>query len=233
MATDHTALRVRGLRARYDGPDVLHGVDLDVAEGEVAVILGPNGAGKTTMLRAIAGLMPRAQGEVFVRGRALSGLSTHKRAAAGLGFVPEGRGVFGGLTVRENLHLNLRGKPDFGAVFELFPILAERLDQRAGELSGGQQQMLGIARMVLRDPAVLVIDEPSLGLAPTLVERVLDALRAISAQGRTVLIAEQNAAVALALAHTGHVLERGRIGMSGPAADLRDDPRVISAYLGG
>lgn len=232
MSTDQPALRVDGLRARYDGPDVLCGIDLRVAEGEVAVVLGPNGAGKSTLLRTIMGMTPAASGRVELRGRDLSGLSTHRRVAAGLGFVPETRGVFHGLTVRENLHLNLGRKPDLDAVFELFPILSERLGQRAGTLSGGQQQMLGIARMVLRDPAIILIDEPSLGLAPTLIERVFGALRVLVGQGKTVLLAEQNAAVALALADTGYVIERGQVVAQGPAAALRDDDHIVAAYLG-
>lgn len=227
------ALRVRDLRARYDGPEVLHGIDIEVAEGEVAVVLGPNGAGKSTLLRAIMGMTPGASGQVRLRGRDVSGLPPFRRAAAGLGFVPETRGVFGGLTVKENLHLNLGRKPDLGEVFEVFPILAERLDQRAGTLSGGQQQMLGIARIVLRNPAIILIDEPSLGLAPTLVERVFDALRVLVGQGKTVLLAEQNAAVALALADTGYVIERGQLVVQGVASELRNDEQIVRAYLGG
>ena len=230
-------LRVEGLSARYGAVPVLHEVDLEVAAGEAVALLGANGAGKTTTLRAISGLVRPSAGAVRVDGRLLSGRPPHEAVAAGVGHVPEGRRVFARMTVAENLAMGayVRGRPDpadLARVHALFPVLAERSGQLAGTLSGGEQQMLALGRALMGRPRLLLLDEPSLGLAPQVVETVLAAVTSLVADGTAVLLVEQDVGLALGDAAGAHVLATGRMVLSGRAADLRDDPRVAAAYLG-
>ncbi|HEY1570449.1 MAG TPA: ABC transporter ATP-binding protein [Pseudonocardiaceae bacterium] len=228
----HALLTVSGLTAGYGGPDVLHGIDLVVGAGEVVAMLGPNGAGKTTLLRALTGLLRARNGSIILRGKEIAGLSAHRRSAAGLALVPESKGVFPTLSVADNLRVNLPRHRPVDRVLTLFPILRERLGQSAGTLSGGEQQMLGLARALLREPAVLLLDEPSLGLAPMVVDLLFDTLGTIAAGGTTILIAEQNATKALELATRAYLLDRGRVGWHGSAHDALLDTRVADTYLG-
>jgi branched-chain amino acid transport system ATP-binding protein len=227
---------VRGLTAGYGGIRVLHGVDLDVPAGRLTALVGPNGAGKTTVLRALSGLLPR-QGDVRLDGIPLPA-SAAAVVARGLGQVPEGRELFGRMTVRENLELGAWRTPRaeraarLERVVATFPRLGERSRQLAGSLSGGEQQMLAIGRALMTGPRLLMLDEPSLGLAPRLVESLLAVVRRLPAEGVTVLLVEQNVAQALALAERAHVLERGRVVLSGPAHALLDSEAVRAAYLG-
>ncbi|HEY6748729.1 MAG TPA: ABC transporter ATP-binding protein [Mycobacteriales bacterium] len=237
MTDNDFAVRVRGLVKRYPDKVAVAGVDLDIHHGEVFALLGPNGAGKTTTLRAVCGMV-RTAGRVAFRGRDLTGLATEKIARLGIAHVPEGRGTFGGLTVAENLRLGAYGRKD-GVQQDLdfwygtFPRLAERREQPAGSLSGGEQQMLAVARALMCRPALLLLDEPSLGLAPMVVREVFAVLREIRAgQGTGMLVVEQNAALALELADTAHVLEAGRTVLAGPAAEIRAEDSVRRAYLG-
>jgi branched-chain amino acid transport system ATP-binding protein len=231
-------LEVEDLTAGYGQIRALHGVDLTVGEGQVVALLGPNGAGKTTTLRAICGMVRRA-GRIAFRGRDLTGLATEKVTRLGVAHVPEGRGTFTGLTVAENLALGAYGRrdPDVPRDIErwygIFPRLAERRDQPAGSLSGGEQQMLAIARALLSRPALLLLDEPSLGLAPLVVREVFDVLAGIRAeQGTGMLLVEQNAALALELADAAYVLAAGRTVLSGPTAEIRAEDSVRRSYLG-
>ena len=228
-------LEVRGLRARYGQIEVLHDVALEVAQGEIVAVIGPNGAGKTSLLRTIAGTLPPAAGEITFDGRPIGGLAAWQVVRHGVSLVPEGRGIFGDQSVRDNLLLGAvsRGRPDrLEAVLDRFSALRERLDTPAGALSGGQQQMLAIARGLMARPRLLLLDEPSLGLAPRLVRETFDAVRAIRDEGVSVLVVEQLAALALATADRAYVLERGRVVATGAARVLASDPRVVSAYLG-
>jgi branched-chain amino acid transport system ATP-binding protein len=234
-----TLLAVRGLEVCYGGIRALRGVDLEVGRGEVVCLIGANGAGKTTTLRALAGLTAPAAGEVLFEGQAVRDLPTHRRARRGLTLVPEGRGVFPRLTVEENLLMGAYASPagprtrqGLERAYGLFPRLAERRAQKAGTLSGGEQQMLAIGRGLMAEPRLLMLDEPSLGLAPLLVERIFETLRAIAAAGMTLLLVEQNARRALELATRGYVLEGGRIALADSAPALLADPRVRAAYLG-
>jgi branched-chain amino acid transport system ATP-binding protein len=234
-----TLLAVRALEVRYGGIRALRGIDLAVRRGEVVCLLGANGAGKTTTLRAIAGLTAAAAGEVLLEGEPIHRLPTHRRVARGLTLVPEGRGVFPRLTVEDNLlmgaYVTDRGvqtRRDLERAYGLFPRLAERRAQKAGTLSGGEQQMLAIARALMARPRLVMLDEPSLGLAPRLVGRIFETLRAIAAEGMTLLLVEQNARLALEIADRGHVLDGGRITLSDSAGALMADPRVRAAYLG-
>ncbi len=235
-------LQVEGLRAGHgQGADVLHGISLTVAEGELVCLIGANGAGKTTLLRTIMGLVKPRAGRVQFAGREIAGMATASIARLGASLVPEGRGVFPGLTVLDNLRLaatpwggtGVALQAELDRVFALFPILAERRAQLAWSLSGGQQQMLAIGRALVTRPKLLLLDEPSLGLAPNLVEQVFDTLAAINRQGVSTLLVEQNALMALDVSHRGYVLELGRIVAADTAAALRDDARVQGAYLGG
>ncbi len=219
--------------------EVLHGIHLEVRRNEIVALIGANGAGKTTMLMAISGLVPISGGQVRLEDRAIGGLPPERIVAAGVVQVPEGRRVFARLTVRENLAMGgftRRPGPeleaDFEEVLRLFPVLRERIGQRAGTLSGGEQQMLAIGRALMARPAVLLLDEPSLGLAPVMVARIFKILRKIHEQGRTILLVEQNARAALALADRGYVLETGRIALEGTGRELLANPRVRAAYLG-
>ncbi len=232
-------LEVKGLEVRYGGIRAVKGIDLAVAEGELVCLIGANGAGKSSTLRAIAGLLPAGAGAVRYAGRDLAGTRAFERARAGLVLVPEGRGVFPQLTVDENLAMGAYARADGGVesdrarVFGLFPRLRERRGQTGGTLSGGEQQMLAIGRALMSRPKLLLLDEPSMGLAPIVVQLIFEVIQEINAGGVTCLLVEQNARAALALARRAYVMESGAITLSGPAAELADDPKVIEAYLGG
>ncbi|HSU04756.1 MAG TPA: ABC transporter ATP-binding protein [Acetobacteraceae bacterium] len=232
-------LEIDGIHVFYDKIEALKGVSLAVEEGQIVTLVGGNGAGKSTTLRAISGLLHPRQGAIRYQGRLLAGLGAHTIAAMGLVQVPEGRRIFGRLTVDENLLMGAFTRRDRTEVAKdreriltLFPRLRERLRQIAGTLSGGEQQMVATARALMASPRVLLMDEPSMGLAPMVVEQVFETIRTINAQGVTVLLVEQNALMALSIASFGYVLESGRVLLSGPAGDLLHDERVKAAYLG-
>lgn len=233
-------LRLENISASYGAVRALDNVSIDVAEGEIVTLIGANGAGKSTLLMTICG-NPRAElGTVWLNGRDITALPTHQIAALGIAHAPEGRRIFARMTVRENLQLGarLRDPGRFGAnldsVVALFPRLKERLDQRGGTLSGGEQQMLAIGRALMAEPQLLLLDEPSLGLAPLLVQQIFAAIGQINRErGMSILIVEQNAHHALRLAHRGYVLVTGNVTLQGPAADLAANPEVQAAYLGG
>jgi branched-chain amino acid transport system ATP-binding protein len=231
-------LSVEGLRSRYGRIEVLHGVDLEVKAGEIVTVIGANGAGKTTLLRCLSGVQPVAAGRIVFRGEDVTRIAGHRRLGAGLAQVPEGRQIFTNLTVEENLRLGAylfsddRVDADMAEAFAMFPVLREKRNQRAGGLSGGQQQMLAIARALMGRPNCLLLDEPSMGLAPILVDQILDVVRNLKSLDVTVLLVEQNAYAALAIADRGYVMETGRVTMSGPAAELIADARIREAYLG-
>jgi branched-chain amino acid transport system ATP-binding protein len=231
-------LEIRSLTCRYGGVRALDGLNLHVEAGEVVTLIGANGAGKSTTLRAVAGLVPPASGDVLFEGKSIAKLPPHKIAALGIALVPEGRAIFANLTVRENLEMGgyLRPRREFAAgmehAFSLFPRLQERIGQSAGTLSGGEQQMLAIGRALMAKPRLLLLDEPSLGIAPLLVKAIYAGIDAVSREGVTVLVVEQNAHIALRHSRRAYVLETGRIAMEGPSAQLADDPRVKGAYLG-
>jgi branched-chain amino acid transport system ATP-binding protein len=233
-------LEVDGARVRYGGIDAVRGVSLRVARGEIVALLGANGAGKTTTLRAIARLVPLAAGAIRFEGRDVARESAEDLVARGVSLVPEGRAIFGDLSVRENLELGAYAHKDARAIREsiedvatLFPRLAERATQRAGTLSGGEQQMLAIARALMARPSLLLLDEPSLGLAPKLVQSIFDAIRAIAAAGVTILLVEQNTRVALATASRAYVLRSGEVIMEGTSSELATHDEIRAAYLGG
>ncbi len=222
------------------GAPVLKGVSLQLAAGEMVAMLGGNGAGKSTLLRALSGLLPLSKGAIRLNGRDISRMAASRRVELGLVHVPEGRQMLAGMTVEENLRIGgytQRSRPDFvarttEAVYSLFPILKDRRLQLAGSLSGGQQQMLALGRALMADPKVLMCDEPSLGLAPLVVEEILQAIARLRDGGVPVLLVEQNARKALSVANRGVVLKRGEVVVSGSAAQLRADPEVSAAYLG-
>jgi branched-chain amino acid transport system ATP-binding protein len=230
-------LEIRGLEVRYGGIRAVRGIDLEVEKGELVCLIGANGAGKSSTLRALAGLTA-AGGSIRFGGTELAGVPAFRRARSGLVMVPEGRGVFSRLSVEENLAMGAYARSDAGVapdrtrVFELFPRLAERRAQIAGTLSGGEQQMLAIGRALMSRPALLALDEPSMGLAPMAARLILEVIRDINRAGVTVLLVEQNAHGALALAHRAYVIESGEITISGEARSLLADPRVREAYLG-
>ncbi|UXS34669.1 ABC transporter ATP-binding protein [Agrobacterium tumefaciens] len=231
-------LTVEGLRSRYGRIEVLHGIDLDVASGEIVTVVGANGAGKTTLLKCLSGIQPVSAGSILFRGEALTTVPAHTRVKRGLAQSPEGRQIFTNLTVEENLRLGAylfaddKVERDMQDAFVMFPILKEKRNLAAGGLSGGQQQMLAIARALMARPSCLLLDEPSMGLAPILVAQIFDVVKSMKALGVTVLLVEQNAFGALSVADRGYVMETGRITMSGPAADLIADERIRAAYLG-
>ena len=232
-------LEVAGLAVDYDGAAALRGVDLEVREGEIVALVGANGAGKTTLLAAIAGLKAASAGSVKLDGRELRGLASHEVARLGIALVPEGRRLFGRLPVWRNLLLGayLRRDPRWRAetlatIHELFPVLRERGQQPAGTLSGGEQQMLAIGRALMAGPRLLLLDEPSLGIAPLLVERIFESLHLINQRGLTVLLVEQRLRQALQLAQRGYVLQTGRVVLSGPSSELLSSENVRRAYLG-
>jgi branched-chain amino acid transport system ATP-binding protein len=232
-------LAVEDLYVSYGHVRALHGLSLEVHEGEIVTLIGANGAGKSTLLRAVSGLVPRESGVIRLRGRDLRGVPAHRIVEMGIAHVPEGRGIFANLTVAENLRLATWTRRDRAAivsdyerVFALFPRLAERRRQLAGSLSGGEQQMLAIGRALMTRGHLLLLDEPSMGLAPVLTREIFETLAAINAAGTTILLVEQNARQALKLAHRGYVLQSGHLLLSGPAADLQSNPQVHDAYLG-
>jgi branched-chain amino acid transport system ATP-binding protein len=232
-------LEVKDLDVHYGGIHALKGVSFTVDEGEVVTLIGANGAGKTTTLRAISGLIKPSRGKVTFAGTAITGLPAHRIVALGLAHVPEGRGIFANLTVDENLEIGGYLRKDASAVakdreraLDMFPRLRERLAQRAGTLSGGEQQMLAIARALVTRPKLLLLDEPSLGLAPTIVQLIFQIVRTIVSEGTTILLVEQNAHMALGVARTAHVLEVGTLVTSGAAAELARDDKIRKAYLG-
>ncbi|MGF7136124.1 branched-chain amino acid transport system ATP-binding protein [Paraburkholderia sp. EB58] len=234
-------LEIRDLQVSYGNVEVLHGISLDVAEGEIVALLGSNGAGKTTTLRAISGLVRPRAGQIVLNGHPLTGLRAHQIVTLGLGHVPEGRRMFGSLSVEENLRLGGYLIRSDGAVlaqriagvYKTFPRLGERRSQLAGTLSGGEQQMLAIARALMLRPRLVVLDEPSMGLAPKLVRVIFGMIADICKEGTSILLVEQNARQALRIAHRAYVLESGRIALNGPAHELAQDSRVRAAYLGG
>ena len=232
-----TLLAVENLAVAYGGIQAVKGIDLDVDAGELVCLIGANGAGKSTTLKSICGLLALAGGDVRFEGRSLRGMPVHAIARAGISLVPEGRGIFGRMTVLENLQLGayLRRDDvaaDLARVYALFPRLAERRAQIAGTLSGGEQQMLAIGRALMNQPKLLLLDEPSMGLAPIIVRQIFDIVRRIATEGTTILLVEQNAALALEVSHRAYVLETGRVVLAGAAAALRRDARVRQAYLG-
>jgi branched-chain amino acid transport system ATP-binding protein len=231
-------LEIRGLEVRYGGIRAVRGIDFEVDGGELVCLIGANGAGKSSTLRAVSGLMTTAPGTVRFAGRDISGEHAFERARSGLVMVPEGRGVFPQLTVDENLAMGAYSRTDGDIasdrrrVLELFPRLAERRRQSAGTLSGGEQQMLAIGRALMSRPKLLMLDEPSMGLAPIAVRRIFEVIRDIGRAGVTVLLVEQNARLALELAGRAYVMESGAITLAGPARELLHDPKVRAAYLG-
>ena len=235
-------LEIRGLRAAYeDDVEVLHGIDLQVDAGEFVTLIGGNGAGKTTTLRAITGLLRPRAGSIKLDNQEIAGLATAQIARLGIALAPEGRGIFPGLTVYENLrvaatrwiHRGERFEDDLARIYDLFPILAERRSQFGWSLSGGQQQMLAVGRALIARPRVMLLDEPSLGLAPRLVEQLFDTLKRINEQGVAIMLVEQNAFMALEVCSRGYVIERGNIAMHDAASALLEDERVKDVYLGG
>ncbi len=240
MPSSEPLLQVRGLRGRYGPVEVLHGVDLQVDPGELVAIVGANGAGKTTLLHILSGIHRASAGQILLEGQDIGHLPPHCIVQAGICQVPEGRQVFAPLSVEDNLRLggySQRHNPawveqQLQFIYTLFPILEERRTQSAGTLSGGQQQMLAIGRALLARPRLLLLDEPSMGLAPLLVEEILRVVRELNHQGVTILLVEQNARAALGVAHRGYVLETGRVAMAAPAATLLNDEGIKRAYLG-
>ena len=224
---------MKGLDVHYGGIRAVKGIDLEVKEGELVCLIGANGAGKTTTLKAICRLIP-SSGTIAYSGNDVSKAKVHELPRQGLVMVPEGRGIFPQLTVEENLAMGAyaRGSADPEKQYATFPRLKERRLQVAGTLSGGEQQMLAIARALMSDPRLLLLDEPSMGLAPMMVARIFDVVREIAARGVTILLVEQNARLALELAHRGYVMESGEISLAGMAADLLNNPKVRAAYLG-
>ena len=230
-------LSVRDIRASYGKVMALQGVTLNVGRGELVCLVGANGAGKTTLMKVIMGLVPAATGTVELEGRPLLGMRTHDIARLGIAYVPEGRGTLRELSVRENLRLgafsrrwDAETRGDLGRVLERFPILAERINQAAGTLSGGEQQMLVIGRALMSRPQLMLLDEPSLGLAPLIAARIFEIIVALNGQGVAVLLVEQNARAALKLAKRGYVIELGRTVLEGE--NLSENNRVLEAYLG-
>jgi branched-chain amino acid transport system ATP-binding protein len=234
-----TLLKVDGIEAGYGDVTAVSGVSLEVREGETVALIGSNGAGKTTTLRAISGLLPLRGGAVEFEGQRVDGLGSAQIVLRGIAHVPEGRQLFPSMTVQENLDLGCRSaasrarrKETLERVFELFPRLRERRRQLAGTLSGGEQQMCAIGRGLMACPRLLMLDEPSLGLAPVMVKAIFENLRQINALGMTILLVEQNVLRSLDLSHRGYILENGRIALEGPARELRASPHIRQAYLG-
>ncbi len=230
-------LEVENIHSFYGHIQALRGVSLVVEEGEVVTLIGSNGAGKTTTLRSIHGVLPPKEGKVIFDGEEIQGTPAHDMISKGIAQSPEGRKIFARMTVRENLEMGAYHRTDdiredMDRVFDLFPRLKERIKQEAGTMSGGEQQMLAIGRALMSRPKLLLLDEPSMGLAPVLVERIFQIIQEINKQGTTILLVEQNANVALEIATRGYVLETGAVVNSAPAEKLRQDPKVREAYLG-
>ncbi len=244
MASNSTSttplLQVQGLKAGYGKAEVLHGIDLQAAQGSVITVIGPNGAGKSTLLNALMGVLP-TRGQVQYQGQDIATLSLEERVMLGIALVPERRELFGSMSVEDNLVLggfrqlrqgNRDWREQMQVVYDLFPRLKERRAQEAGTLSGGERQMLAVGRALMSQPRLLMLDEPSLGLAPLVVRDIFKTIERLSGTGVTILLVEQNARAALEVADYGYVLEMGELGLHGPAADLAKDPRVIDTYLG-
>ena len=232
-------LQVEGLHVAYGGINAVKGIDFEVRRGEMVTLIGANGAGKTTTLKALTGLVRPAAGRVRYNGGDITALPSHRLAALGIALVPEGRGVFPRLTVEENIAMGAYSRndkrgisADYDHVLTLFPRLAERRSQIAGTLSGGEQQMLAIGRAIMGRPRLLLLDEPSMGLAPLMVQKIFETIRSIAASGVTTLLVEQNARLALEICSRGYVMESGEIALADDAARLLSNPRVRSAYLG-
>ncbi len=232
-------LKVKGLQVAYGGIQAVKGIDFEVSEGELVSLIGSNGAGKTSTMKAITGSLPLHSGDIEYLGKSIVGQGPWDLVKQGLAMVPEGRGVFARMTIIENLLMGAYIRNDTAAiqndmekVFHTFPRLLERKDQLAGTMSGGEQQMLAMGRALMSRPKVLLLDEPSMGLSPLMVDKVFEVVRDVFAQGVTVLLVEQNASRALAIANRGYVMESGLISMTGPGQDLLNDPKVRAAYLG-
>ena len=232
-------LAIEDLHVYYGEIQALKGVALEVRRGEIVTLLGNNGAGKTTTLKSISGLIPARVGRITLEGEPLTGVPAHDVVRRGIAHVPEGRRIFKRLSVRENLMMGAFPRRDAAGIAQdleraltLFPVLRQRLTQVAGTLSGGEQQMLAVGRALMAQPRILLLDEPSMGLSPVLVEKIFETIVDINKQGTTILLVEQNAAMALAVAHRGYVLETGTIVLSGTAAELAENPDVRRAYLG-
>ncbi len=234
-----TLLKVKGLKVAYGGIQAVKGVDFEVHEGELVSLIGSNGAGKTTTMKAITGTQPLNAGDIEYLGRSIAGQGPWDLVKQGLAMVPEGRGVFTRMTIIENLLMGAYIRTDAAGIaddmdkmFSIFPRLRERKDQLAGTMSGGEQQMLAMGRALMSRPKVLLLDEPSMGLSPIMVDKIFEVVRDVYAQGVTVLLVEQNASRALAIANRGYVMESGLITMTGLGQDLLADPKVRAAYLG-
>jgi len=234
-----TLLKITGLQVAYGGIKAVKGVDLHVNEGELVTLIGSNGAGKTTTMKAITGTLPPAAGDIEYLGKSIKGKGAWDLVKDGLAMVPEGRGVFSRMTIIENLQMGAYIRNDKAEIaadmekmFTIFPRLRERKDQLAGTMSGGEQQMLAMGRALMSRPKVLLLDEPSMGLSPIMVDKIFEVVRDVSAQGVTILLVEQNASRALGIADRGYVMESGIVTMNGDAKDLLNDPRVKAAYLG-
>ena len=233
-------LDISGLKVAYGGIHAIKGIDLHVSQGELVALIGSNGAGKTTTLKALAGLLHPSGGKVHYGGNSLHNVAAHQRAAMGIALVPEGRGVFARMTIAENLLMGAYSRSDNDEIaadlekmYRLFPRLGERMHQLAGTLSGGEQQMVAMARALMSRPRLLMLDEPSMGLAPLMVQKIFDTIRNIAALGMSILLVEQNAKLALEVAQRGYVMESGRITLSGAAGELLGSDAVQRAYLGG
>jgi branched-chain amino acid transport system ATP-binding protein len=234
-----TLLSVKGLKVSYGGIKAVKGIDFEVRENELVTLIGSNGAGKTTTMKAITGSLDMEAGDIEYLGKSIKGKGAWDLVREGLVMVPEGRGVFTRMTITENLQMGAyirKDKPgianDIERMFDLFPRLRERKDQLAGNLSGGEQQMLAMARALMSQPKVLLLDEPSMGLAPIMVDKIFEVVRDVSSQGVTVLLVEQNARRALLIADRGYVMDSGEITMTGVGKEMLDDPKVRAAYLG-
>ena len=236
-----TILKIAGLKVAYGGIKAVKGIDLEVNKGELVTLIGANGAGKTTTLKAITGTLPscRVEGTISYLGRSLRGTQSYQMVEQRLAMVPEGRGVFTRMSIHENLMMGAYTRNDRAGIeadidkwYGVFPRLKERSSQLAGTLSGGEQQMLAMARALMCHPTLLLLDEPSMGLSPIMVERIFEVIRDVSKQGITILLVEQNARLALQAAHRGYVMESGSVTMTGNAQDMLHDPRVKAAYLG-
>ncbi|MBY0570611.1 MAG: ABC transporter ATP-binding protein [Burkholderiaceae bacterium] len=234
-------LKISNLKVAYGGIKAVKGIDLEVNKGELITLIGANGAGKTTTLKAITGTLPSCtvEGDIFYLGKSIRGKNSFELVTNHLAMVPEGRGVFTRMTILENLMMGAFTRNDKAGIesdidkwFSIFPRLKERSAQLAGTLSGGEQQMLAMARALMSHPELLLLDEPSMGLSPIMVEKIFEVIRNVSAQGITILLVEQNAKLALQAAHRGYVMESGTITMNGNAKDMLDDPKVQAAYLG-
>jgi branched-chain amino acid transport system ATP-binding protein len=230
-------LELKDVHTYYGPIEALKGVDIEVKRGEIVCLIGNNGAGKSTTLMTISGILKPESGEIFFEGRSIKGMPPHRIVRTGISQVPEGRRIFPGLTVRENLEMGAYSSggdkaSSFEMVYSLFPVLKERYKQKGGTLSGGEQQMLAIGRALMSGPKLLLLDEPSLGLAPIIVVKIFRTIREINSEGVTVLLVEQNARAALKLSHRGYVLENGRVTLEGRGEELLNNERVKEAYLG-